>query len=544
MNAPAKLNNIRRQLDSFVFSYSPAVLAGVVALVAAVLLAGQNAVFAEAMPFTLLPALDGATAVAGALALATLALGLSRRVRFAYLTVFLIGAAKFILAVKAGGSVAQIGHYALLLAILAAARPAFFRPSAFVGLSSDRRRSLALLTAVASVGIVMLAASDGPLDYAAGVILLAAFATFVAAPARLAINPPTPTDLAGAERALSDALAPRPESMLAFSGDKALLFSSTGASFIQYGSSADTLIAMGGPIGDPTEKQALLKDFKALAAKRGATPAIYAAAPEDVPDLISTGFFVEKIGENATLDLSLFSLSGRKREVIRRGSRKLRERAGATFSIHQPPHNDAFIASLRPISDAWLNAHNGREKMFSLGAFERKILDRCPVGVVHLNGRAVAFGSLLTTPDKSWAAIDLMRYDPEAQITNTMDFLFVELILWAKAEGFARFDLSMAPLSGLDPKTTVFARAMHTIFERGERLYNFKGLRRFKSKFGPEWEPRFIAGVGPVATAVAAARAAALTNGGALVLPSLRAAQPIKQVSRKSADQSNNGAPN
>ena len=33
------------------------------------------------------------------------------------------------------------------------------------------------------------------------------------------------------------------------------------------------------------------------------------------------------------------------------------------------------------------------------------------------------------------------------------------------------------------------------LFEHGERFYNFKGLRAFKSKFHPKWEPRYVANV-------------------------------------------------
>ncbi len=31
-----------------------------------------------------------------------------------------------------------------------------------------------------------------------------------------------------------------------------------------------------------------------------------------------------------------------------------------------------------------------------------------------------------------------------------MDFLFVELLLWGKAEGYASFNLGMAPMSGFN----------------------------------------------------------------------------------------------
>jgi lysylphosphatidylglycerol synthetase-like protein (DUF2156 family) len=161
-----------------------------------------------------------------------------------------------------------------------------------------------------------------------------------------------------------------------------------------------------------------------------------------------------------------------------------------------------------------LAANGTHEKAFSLGKFDPAFLSQCPIGIVALNGETVAFGSLLITPDKSWAGIDLMRYAPEKAVTNTMDFLLVELIQWARQEGYQAFDLAMAPLSGLIDAEYVplFARIGHFIFEKGERFYNFKGLRRFKQKFDPRWEPRYIAAPKYWQLPIALAHAARLTN--------------------------------
>jgi len=122
---------------------------------------------------------------------------------------------------------------------------------------------------------------------------------------------------------------------------------------------------------------------------------------------------------------------------------------------------------------------------------------------------------LLVTPNQAWAGIDLMRYDPAQNITNLMDFLLVELVLWAKREGYQKFDLAMAPLSGLadDAHAPLFARIGDFVFERGERLFNFQGLRRFKQKFDPMWEPRYLASPGYWTLPVTLAQVALLTKG-------------------------------
>ncbi|MEL7130401.1 MAG: phosphatidylglycerol lysyltransferase domain-containing protein, partial [Pseudomonadota bacterium] len=216
----------------------------------------------------------------------------------------------------------------------------------------------------------------------------------------------------------------------------------------------------------------------------------------------------------AILDLSDFSLSGRKREVIRRSRRKLAERQGATFEMSFPPHKEQLLDDLRSVSDLWLADNGGREKSFSLGKFDAAYLDRCPIGIVKIGGRAVGFGSLMVTPNKSWAGIDLMRYDPENAVTNTMDFLLVELIMWAKDDGYSKFDLAMVPLSGLvkEDVAPLFAQFGRFVFERGERFYNFQGLRRFKQKFNPQWEPRYIAAPGYWTLPILLAQVAFLTN--------------------------------
>jgi len=79
-----------------------------------------------------------------------------------------------------------------------------------------------------------------------------------------------------------------------------------------------------------------------------------------------------------------------------------------------------------------------------------------------------------------------------------MDFLFVELMLWGRTRGYRWFDLGMAPLAGLEqhPLAPSWNRVGGFIYRYGEYFYNFDGLRRYKSKFAPVWEPRFLASPG------------------------------------------------
>jgi len=53
----------------------------------------------------------------------------------------------------------------------------------------------------------------------------------------------------------------------------------------------------------------------------------------------------------------------------------------------------------------------------------------------------------------------------------------------------------MAPLAGLEhgPLATFWSKAGHFLFRHGEHFYNFQGVKQFKEKFDPVWEPRFLA---------------------------------------------------
>jgi phosphatidylglycerol lysyltransferase len=97
-----------------------------------------------------------------------------------------------------------------------------------------------------------------------------------------------------------------------------------------------------------------------------------------------------------------------------------------------------------------------------------------------------------------------------------MEHLTVELLLWGKEHGFQFFNLGMAPLSGLDGRKygSRWNRIGGLIYTHGERFYNFKGLRHYKEKFHPTWEPRFLAYRSKISLPVVLGDLAVLISGG------------------------------
>ncbi len=156
-----------------------------------------------------------------------------------------------------------------------------------------------------------------------------------------------------------------------------------------------------------------------------------------------------------------------------------------------------LIQEFRTISDAWLAEKHAREKGFSLGFFKEEYLNLFPAAVVRKEDKIIAFANILSGAEKQELSLDLMRHYPDAP-NGTMDYLFTNLMLWGKEAGYQRFTLGMAPLAGIsDNQLAPFINRLEAfLYRHGEHFYNFQGLRDYKDKFGPQWEPRYLASPG------------------------------------------------
>ena len=351
--------------------------------------------------------------------------------------------------------------------------------------------------------------------------LAAAVRSLLTAPGARSHGPAAPDAIARARLALETADAATPEARLALLGDKALLFSPSGCSFIAYRVRGRRWIAMGEPAGLKAERTALLWAFAELADSYGGTAVFYSVSEGMLSDLATLGLAVRKVGEAAVIRAADFSLAGKGRQNLRTAVNRA-EREGMTVDILPPGAARPLKDELRAISDTWLRHHNGAEKAFSLGRFDIDYLDGAPLAVARVEGRIVAFANLLIGTDEAdgrEAMIDLMRHDPDGP-HGVMDVLFTRTAQWAQAEGLSGLDLGMAPLSGLENRrlAPVFARVGALVFEEGGAVYGFQGLRAYKAKFGPAWRPRFIAAGPSTPLPLALLDVALLTSGGWLGL--------------------------
>jgi len=301
---------------------------------------------------------------------------------------------------------------------------------------------------------------------------------------------------------------------LALLGDKAFLFNHEGIAFIMYGIEGRSWVVMGDPVGPEEEWPEMVWRFREAVDRYDGWPTFYEVGAQHLHLYVDLGLTLLKLGEEALVPLQAFSLEGGARKGLRHTSRKL-EKEGCTFEVVAEREVPTVLAELKSISDAWLSEKHTREKGFSLGFFDEAYLKRFPAGIIRKDGRVLAFTNIWKGAQKAELSIDLMRYLPDAP-DGVMEYLFIQLMLWGKREGYRNFNLGMAPFSGLEDHdlASLWDRVGSFVFRHGEHFYNLQGLRQYKEKFDPKWEPRYLACPGGLSVPRILANISSLISGG------------------------------
>ena len=452
------------------------------------------------------------------LALLVLSRALFRRVRAAYhIAVWLLIAGIFASLLK-GLDFEEATLLLLVLAVLVLGRRSFYRPTAIL----DERFTPVWVASIA--GVIMLAVWIGLIshrhvrysrdlwwtfafDANAPRMLRASLVVIVLGIAYVLLNllrpaRPEPAVAGPEELARARALIEKSDQTLAnaaLTGDKRLLFSDSGDAFLMYQTARRSWVALGDPVGSPQGAEELVWRLREMSDHHGADTVFYQASRGCLGLYVDLGLAPLKIGEEARVPLADFSLEGSARADLRQAHRRA-QRDGASFEVVPAARVGGLLPQLQPISDAWLAAKSTAEKRFSVGAFSPHYMQKFPLALVRAGGTPVAFANLWTTGTRAELSVDLMRFDPRAP-RSTMDYLFIELMLWGKREGYRWFNLGMAPLSGLEshPLAPAWHRVGNFVFRHGEHFYGFEGLRRYKAKFDPTWEPRYLVARGGIA---------------------------------------------
>jgi phosphatidylglycerol lysyltransferase len=494
--------------------------------------AGRLAALARLFPIGVIEASHFTGSVVGA-ALLVLSHGLARRLDAAYLLAVAAITLGIVTSLLEGVGYEEALALTIVLIVLWRARTAFDRRAAFF----DARFSPAWLLAIAgvlaaSVWIGMFAFRHVEYSHelwwqfgvdkqasrflrgsvgAAVFLLLAALARLLA-PAIHEVAEPSPADL----DTVSAIIERQPWTFpnLAFLRDKAVLFDDERQGFVMYGVQRRTWVALGDPVGPSDRVRELIRGFLEKCDDFGGVPVFYEVRKDYLDCYTDFGLTFVKLGEEARVDLTSFTLAGGHWMKHRQNLRRL-EKAGVTFRVIGRDDAAAIIERLRTVSNEWLAAKPGGEKGFSLGCFSIDYLSRFDIAVMERDGEIIAFANLWAGPQQIELATDLIRHCHSAP-PETMEALLLNVMAWGKSRGYRWFSLGVAPLSGLERSTVapLWSRVGSFLYTHGEAFYRFRGLRAFKQKFRPEWEPRYLVYPGGLGLPRIVADLSALIAGG------------------------------
>jgi phosphatidylglycerol lysyltransferase len=285
----------------------------------------------------------------------------------------------------------------------------------------------------------------------------------------------------------------RPSACLALQGDKRLLFNKEKSAVVAYDRHGKSCVALGNPIGPTDEAFQMAWDFGELCQQQSLWPVFYLVDNRFAALYQEMNLKLFHVGDQALVDLQSQDPADGEASPLHDAWRQCRE-AGYHFTVVDGDELAALIPVLDRIDEAWLGDRGGGPLRYSISYFSPEAIKRNPVGIVEQEGRICAFLTLWQGIDHDEFAVGMIRYLPETA-SGILDYMFVEAISWGRQRGYRFMDLGEAPLADWhsDDHIQMRSQLMSLAFRFGRHFYSYQGLRNYKDRFQPVWNPVYVA---------------------------------------------------
>jgi phosphatidylglycerol lysyltransferase len=291
--------------------------------------------------------------------------------------------------------------------------------------------------------------------------------------------------------------APSEEFFKLWPHDKLYFFDRSGQAGLAFHSYQGVALCVSDPVGDPMHFGSLLGDFQNLCFSNDWLPAFIHVSDQHRHLYQRHGFTLQKLGQEAVVNLEAFQTNVAPNKYFRQIRNKF-QKQGYSCELLQPPHHSAVLNRLKVISDDWLSQGGRAERGFAMGYYTTEYMQQCQLLVARdAAGTIQAFVNVVPASfDKEEATYDLLR-NAEGSLGNINDYLLMNLIDEMRQKGYQRLNLGLAPLGGLqessDEERSLIDNLLQFAYANGDRFYSFSGLFRFKAKYEPQWQDRFVA---------------------------------------------------
>jgi phosphatidylglycerol lysyltransferase len=253
-----------------------------------------------------------------------------------------------------------------------------------------------------------------------------------------------------------------------------------------------TALALGDPICPPEMTRRGLADFVSYCERQDWIPAFYQVdSPEEYRE---AAFTLVPMGSEALIQTQTFGLQGKERHDLRYALKRC-EKEGVRFAFMTGPEAlQSHTTQLQQVSGTWLHSRRGPELSYSLGTISTLTDPDITVGLAFsARGRLDAFVSWLPVPAQRGWTLDLMRRRPDSTY-GVMEALIVHSIERAAGTGIDEVSLGVAPRVIASSEASGAAdRALRAMYWGLDRFQRSRSLQRFKAKFTPCWEDRYLA---------------------------------------------------
>ncbi len=206
-------------------------------------------------------------------------------------------------------------------------------------------------------------------------------------------------------------------------------------------------------------------------------------------------FGMIKIGEDACVRLSEFTLSGKPRAKVRANINHAKKN-GLVVKEYEPlkQRNQAVEHEINEISQEWFK-QKGAEMGFMLGGLAlENPLGRRYFYSENADGQMQAFIIFVPYAQGSGYMADVTRRR-DAAPNGAMEIIFAQAFEKMAQEGVTWGNIGLCPLANMDKDDkSITTQLFQFVYENLNGVYGFKGLYQAKKKWAPtDWQPRYIA---------------------------------------------------
>lgn len=291
-----------------------------------------------------------------------------------------------------------------------------------------------------------------------------------------------------------DPLAP-----FAMAANKSYVFSTDNSAGVAYRALGGLAVVSGDPIGDENRYPEVVGRFAALCRSRGWRIVVLAASESRIALWLNAdgvgSLKAIPIGRDVVIDVSEFTLSGRKKRNLRQAVQRTHN-AGITTEIIAEQDLDADLrAELADVVRASGRGTAG-ERGFAMmlgDTLSGRYPDVWLIIARDRLGRAQAFHRYATA-----APTDLSLELPwrrKGAPNGVDERLTVDMIEWAQHTGIQRVSLAFAPFPELFAKNPTAGIAVHAgylLAHIGDRLIKLESIYRYLRKFDALKERRYV----------------------------------------------------